>query len=294
MARMGIIGLLMPALLSGATLPVARGAIVVASESGVDAYAEALEGLDAALGSGPMRVVDVRSGGAALAGALAAVDVQLVIAVGGPALAEVQLRKPAVPVVATMVLHGAPGQATAWVYLDVPLSAQLEGMRSLWPQRRRVGIIRNPAHAADSAETLESRARREGFTAQVVDCDGPARLLKALASLRNKVDFLLCYPDPDLYNSVTIKPLVLASIEGRLPLVGFSPAFVRAGAAAGIYADYREIGRMTAETALRLLRGENGSGEDSSRKIRMAVNQRVMRLLGVEFHTGDFPVEVFR
>ena len=80
--------------------------------------------------------------------------------------------------------------------------------------------------------------------------------------MKGKVDFLLCFPDPDLYNPVTIKPLVMASLEGRLPLVGFSPAFVRAGAAAGIYPDYRETGRQTAEMAQRLLHGDDRGGEE--------------------------------
>jgi ABC-type uncharacterized transport system substrate-binding protein len=167
-------------------------------------------------------------------------------------------------------------------------------MRALWPRHTRIGIIRNPARSRYSAEALESRARKEGFTAMVVDCDGPAGLLKAVAAMKGKVDYLLCFPDPDLYNAVTIKPLVMASLENRLPIVGFSPAFVRAGAAAGIYPDYRETGRQTAEMALRMMRGEERAAEEGPRKIQISVNQRIAHLLGVEFHTSALPVEVFR
>jgi putative ABC transport system substrate-binding protein len=128
----------------------------------------------------------------------------------------------------------------------------------------------------------------------VVDCDGPGALLKAIAALKGKVDFLLCFPDPDLYNAVTIKPLVMAALESRLPIVGFSPAFVRAGAAAGIYPDYRETGRQTAEMALRMLRGEDRGGDEGPRRIQVAVNQRITRLLGMDFQTSALSVEVFR
>jgi ABC-type uncharacterized transport system substrate-binding protein len=86
----------------------------------------------------------------------------------------------------------------------------------------------------------------------------------------------------------------MASLESRLPLVGFSPAFVRAGAAAGIYPDYRELGRQTAEMARRVLRGEEPGIDEAPRKIQLAVNQRVARLLGVEFVTSALRVEVFR
>jgi putative ABC transport system substrate-binding protein len=193
-----------------------------------------------------------------------------------------------------MVMHGSGGDAVAHVSLDIPLSAQLQAMRSLWPNHSRAGIIRNPTRFRYSTEALEARARKEGFTILVADCESPGQLLKIFASLKGKVDFVLCPPDPDLYNPVTIKPLVMASLEGRLPLIGFSPAFVRAGAAAGIYPDYRETGRQTAELAQRVLRGEDRIADEGPRMVRTAWNQRVARLLGVSFQTGGMAVEVFR
>lgn len=291
---MGVISVLSSLLLAAASLPVAQGAIVVAYESGVDAYAQALEGLSGALGSNNLRLLDLRASGADLGSAVSGRDVQLVIAIGSRARDDVQARKLAVPTLATMVVHSAESEGGGHVEVDLPLSAQLQAMRSLLPNRFRVGILRNPARSRYSAEAFESRARKEGYTAVVIDCDGPAQLLAAVAALKGKVDFLLCFPDPELYNSLTIKPLVMASLEIRLPLVGFSPAFVRAGAAAGIYPDYRELGRQTAEMARRLLRGEDRGADEFPRKTQLAVNQRVARLLGVEFTPGTLPVEVFR
>jgi ABC-type uncharacterized transport system substrate-binding protein len=119
-------------------------------------------------------------------------------------------------------------------------------------------------------------------------------LLKALSALQGKVDFVLCMPDPDLYNAVTIKPLVMASLEHRLPLVGFSPSFVRAGAAAGIFPDYRDLGRQAAEMAQHLLRGEERTADESPRKLQVAINQRVARLLGVDFRGDTLAAEVYR
>jgi putative ABC transport system substrate-binding protein len=279
-----------------ASISPAAGPIVVAYESNVDAYTAAVAGLDAATAGKLLRIIDLRSatGAGDLTRAIASSDVRLVVAVGSGAVAEVQARRPAVPVLVTMVLHGGGAETAAGhVDLDIPLGMQLEAIRSLLPRATRVGIIRNPARSRQSADAIEERARKDGFTAIVVDCDGPAHLLKALAQLKGRVDFLLCFPDPDLYNAVTIKPLVMASLESRLPLVGFSPAFVRAGAAAGIYPDYRDVGRQTAAMAMRLLRGEAGYLDEPA-KVRLAVNQRVARLLGLEFRTASPSVEVFR
>jgi ABC-type uncharacterized transport system substrate-binding protein len=280
-------------LLLAAALPAAPANVLVVAESGVEAYAEALEGIDSVLGGNRYTRFDLRQDGADLGRALAAPDLRVVIAVGSRAVADVSVRQPNVPVIGSMVLHGADQEGGPHVDLDVPLSAQLSAIRAIWPRHSRVAIIRNPARSRYSAEALESQAHKEGFVAVVVDCDGPARLLKAVAQVKGKADFLLCFPDPDLYNAVTIKPFVLASLEARIPVVGFSPAFVRAGAAAGIFPDYREIGRQAAEAALERLRGGDGSPGESPRKVRVAVNQRVARLLGIEFRT-DSRTEVFR
>jgi putative ABC transport system substrate-binding protein len=298
MSPLAMTALLLPALAASA-LPASQGAVVVVSESGVDAYTEAVDGVSAVLSGGGFRVMD--AGGmagaldSALEGALGNKDTRLVIAVGSRALSSVRARHIAVPVETVMVLAGGePDSAAGHVDLAIPLAAQLGAMRAIWPGRRRAGIIRNPAQPRWAAEVLEACARHEGFLPLVVDCLGPAHLLKALATLKGKVDFVLCFPDPDLYNPVTIKPLVLASLEHGLPLVGFSPAFVRAGAAAGIFPDYRDLGRQAGEMALRLLRGEERAADESPRKIQVAINQRVDRLLGVEFRAGALGAEVFR
>jgi len=281
---------------AAAALPVAHAAIVVAYESGVDAYVEALAGMEAGLDAHSARAIDVHAAGGlgALERALASPDARLVITVGSRALAEVQSRHPAAPVLATMVLHGGGEAPAGRLEVEVGLAAQLEAIHTLLPRAQRVGIIRDPARSRYTTEMLESRARKLGFTAVVVECGGAAQLLKAVTSLKGKVDVLLCFPDPELYNAVTIKPLILASIDLRLPVVGFSPAFVRAGAAVGIYADYREVGRQTAAMAGRYLRGEERLGKEEPFKVRVSINQRVARLLGVEFRTRGLAVEVLK
>jgi len=285
-------------LLTAASLQAAaQNGVLVAYDSGVDAYTEVLAGIREHLPVAAAGIVDLH-GPAGIAGldrAIAATNTRLVIAVGAQALAEVQSRRAGVPVLSVLVLHGPEsGSPAGHLDLDVSLAAQLSAMHSLLPRAARVGIVRNPARSRYTAEALESRARKEGFTAVLAECDRPGQLLKALASLKGKVDFVLCFPDPDLFNAATIKPLILLSLEERLPVVGYSPAFVRAGAAAGIYPDYRETGRQAADLALRMLRGEERLPDENPSKVRVAVNERVARLLGLQFAAAPFPVEVFR
>jgi putative ABC transport system substrate-binding protein len=297
MPRLGVTALIVPLMFAAGSLPASHVSVLVVSESGVDAYREALDGVTAVLPAGDFRVLD--AGDKAFendfAGALEGGQARVVIAVGSRALAAVRAHRSAIPVVSAMALHaGGNEPGIRRVELDIPPGAQLAAMRSLWPGHTRAGIIRSPAQARYAVDALEAAARKEGFSLRIVDCDGPAHLLKALSELKGKVDFVLCLPDPDLYNAVTVKPLVLASLDQSLPLVGFSASFVRAGAAAGIFPDYGDLGQQSAELAMRMVRGEDrGAEPESPRKVHVAVNQRVARLLGVSFR-ADGLAEVFR
>lgn len=291
------VGRLAAALLwAWAGLSASPPAALVAYDSGVEAFGEALDGLKAVLGPAGIEILDLQKSGAEteLAGVLGRHEIRMVIAIGSEALVAVRAHNAGVPVIASMVMHPAdPGGLRGRVDLALPVGTWLAEVKLLLPQRRRVGIIRSRAHASQPAAEVEAAARQQGYTAVVVDCDGPADLLQALAALKGRVDLVLCPPDADLYNSVTIKPLILASLEHRLPIVGFSAAFVRAGAVAGVYPDYREIGRQTGELAWRILRGEDGNHEEGPRKVNAAINQRVAHLLGVDFQ-ANAAVEVLK
>lgn len=292
---MGVIASLVA--FAATVLPASQISVLVVCEPGVEAYNDALSGVTAVLSPDTFRQMDAGSKTFDRDFARALEDeTRVVIAVGGRALSKVRGHHPGVPIVSVMVPHGsAVERGVRRVDLDIPVAAQLAAMKSLWPGRLRAGLVRNSAQSRYPVEVLSAIARKEGFSLLVLDCDGPASLLKAIAAFRGRVDFVLCPPDSELYNSVTIKPLVMASLEQRLPLVGSSQAFVRAGAAAGIFPDYADLGRQAAEAALRLLRGDDrGGANESPRKVLVAVNQRVIRLLGVEFRPETLAAEVYR
>jgi len=281
---------------AGMGLYSSQPAALVVYDSSVEAFGEALDGVKAVLGPAGIEVVDLRAPGieAELTRMLGRREFRVTIVIGTESLAAVRAQNAGVPVIATMILHPAnPEGLGGHVDLALPVGTWLAQVKLLMPERRRVGIIRSRAHASQTAAAVEAVAHQQGFTAIVIDCDGPADLLRALAALKGRVDLVLCPPDADLYNSVTIKPLILASLENRLPIMGFSSAFVRAGAVAGIYPDYREIGRQTGELAGRLLRGEEGNREEGPRKVNAAINQRVAHLLGVDLRISP-AVEVLR
>lgn len=274
--------------------------VTVVWTSGIQPFEDAVRGLRAGFqGADPMEFIDLKSPAAeselTQAGRGTA---RLTIAVGVNALTAVSAHRFAGPILATMVLRSdvapmiagsSPNQISA-VYLDVPVTDVVAQIKALFPGKTRLGLIRNPTR--DPVEPQwQTQARQQGFSLEVRECSSPEGLLKAFASLKRKVDFVLLQPDSTLYNDATARPLLMSSIENQLPVIGFSASFVRAGAAVGVYPDFTDIGLQTSELGRRYLAAQAGLGNETPRKVVVAANQGVMRLLGLEYHVREgFPV----
>lgn len=280
-------------------------AVIVVFGSGVEAYLEAMTGLRAGLARlVPSPVfIDLKSHQAevTLTGALATGQQRLVITVGAEALTTVVSRGGDAVIISTMIVRSdrtrGPLAAPAMprplaVYLDVPLASLLSELRTLLPGKNRFGMIRNSSRD-EPDPSQPARAKQQGFTLHAVECSRPEDLVKSFLSLKGKTDFVVVLPDSSLYNNTTVRPLILASLESRLPIVGFSSSFVRAGAALGIYPDFQDVGSQTADIVQKLISGKTGMADEGPRKLQVAVNQRVVRLLGLQYNEAPGLV-VFR
>lgn len=264
------------------------GHLTVVYTSEARPYTEALEGLRANLGDMPLVTVDLQSptSAAQLASSLQRDSSRLIITIGGEALDAVNARKVDVPLVATMIMRSEQARGShlsATVHLDIPLADILAELKAVFPRKTRVAIIRNPAVTGQVDNAALARARLLGFAVQVADCHNPEELLRALRTLKGQVDFVLFLPDSTLYNSTTVKPIILASLESHLLVVGFSQSFVRAGAALGVYPDFHDVGAQTGTLAQKQLAGQAIASEEGPRKLVVAINQRVIRLLGIDY-----------
>ena len=272
--------------------PIAGEQVLVVTSSGVAAYEEVLDGFRKALGPLPAYVVDLRlqDGQNRLTDALQAKTIRVLVTIGVEAAENVMPRRGSIPLVAAAITPNllpkqavGRGRMITIIPVHVPFPVLLDSIKRVFPRKLRLGMIYNPAVSEASPEALKAAADAAGFKATVAECAGPAQLLQVLQSFKDEVDLVLCFPDATLYNSATVKPLVLASLRYRLPLVGFSESFVRAGAALSIYSNFREIGVHSAELVQKALSGQPVSKTESPRKFKLAVNQNITRLLGLGY-----------
>lgn len=267
--------------------------VVVVTSSAVEPFEEAVNGIRRGLGPAATVVIaDLAAKSGSLADNLAGKDVRLLVTVGNNALDSAAGFGTA-PILATMLPRAdlaASGRRAprGAVVLDLALADILQQIAVVLPGKTRAAIIRNPANGVPQSE-LEAQAKTAGMTLQVSDCMRPEGLLRALLSLKGHVDFVICPPDGALFNSTTVRPLILTSLENRLPVVGFSESFARTGAAAAVYPDYFEVGLQTGEAARKYLAGASLPAEERPHKVIVAVNPRVARLLGIRIRSDGAP-----
>lgn len=167
------------------------------------------------------------------------------------------------------------------LYLDQPLSRQLDLIRLALPAARRVGVLWGPESQAQ-APALKTLAQVSGLDLIEATIGHNELLFSSLKNVLEDADLLLAVADPQLYNSSSIQNILLASFRAKVPLVAFSPAYVRAGALLALHVTPTQIGLQAATIARGVLLGKALSANPIySLDFSVTVNEHVARSLGL-------------
>lgn len=165
------------------------------------------------------------------------------------------------------------------IVLDQPPARQMALLRYAFPHMRRVGVMLGPESQTSQA-MLEKAATDQGLQANIYKVDGEADLYSALRRVLEENDLLLAVPDAAVYNGGSIQNVLLASYRQRVPLIGFSPAYMRAGAMLALYSTPAQIGSQTARTVRALLADAPVQALQGPVEFMVSVNANVARSLG--------------
>lgn len=267
--------------------------LVVTSERG-GAYDESIDALRDALASSPPypSVADIDWQDFAdidLAGA------RVVVTVGSQAAQAVALRDAALPVLNILVprvafetLHDGHAESArhSAVFLDQPVSRQIAAIIEALPGWTRLALIAGP-HTRALVTELSDAARAAGFDVRTADIDSERELYAAMRQTLAAPAILVAVPDRQIYNSHTIQNILLTSYRQRSPLVGFSPAYVRAGALLGLYSTPAQIAAQAADAVRSALAGGGLPPPRYPERFEIGINTTVARSLGLELATTD-------
>jgi ABC-type uncharacterized transport system substrate-binding protein len=267
------------------------GVTVVLSEEG-GAYAQVADKLREVLfQSGgaarlPVKVIGLQEGGS-----LRADPGQLLVAVGTGAMEALAQKNLPQPVLSVLVPRAAFEKTArqsgrlgdrnfSAITLDQPWARQFSLIRHALPGKLKVGILLAP-NSIELAKVLSAAANAAGLVARIEMVDGDADPLPELKHLLGESDVLLAVPEPLIYNRNTIQSILLTTYRYEVPLLGFSPSYVKAGAIAAVFTVPEQIGQQAAEMIQHLAAERRLPLPQSPRYFSVGVNAQVARSLGI-------------
>jgi len=211
-----------------------------------------------------------------------------IYSLGTSAAEYAQTEFPDYPLVAAMILKDSvikQKNNQTGILLHFSAEVQLEWVRKFLPEAKRVGILYDPALNSAWVKEVESAAQKTGIEVITFKVSTPKQLISGLKYINKNADVLLAIPDQTVYSGKTAKQVLVYTYRNRIPFVGLSASWVKAGALYALEVDYRDLGRQAAELIKKNLAG---TPPETSifhpEKIAYSVNSKIIDYLRLEIN----------
>ncbi len=173
-------------------------------------------------------------------------------------------------------------RSTSAIVLDQPYARQLELVKKILPKVNKLGVLLGPG-SLDAKKELEQSATQQGLSLLYVTVKNASELSSGLKQVMEGSDALWAIPDPVIYSRETAQTILLTTYRYQKPVIGFSQAYVRAGALAAVYSTPQQIARQLAEELAVTGKAKNGmTGVRYPKYFSVDVNVQVGQSLGVD------------
>ncbi len=127
-----------------------------------------------------------------------------------------------------------------------PDCRHIQLIKSINPEWSTVGVL-SSLGSLDIAAALTKCAIRQNINLRVYAITDKTDLLVTLEAAIEDNKALLAISDSLIYNSNTVKNILLTAYRHRKPVIGYSDSFVQAGAIAAIYTSPESVGDKAAK-----------------------------------------------
>jgi ABC-type uncharacterized transport system substrate-binding protein len=174
----------------------------------------------------------------------------------------------------------ARGRTLSALVLDQPPTRQMALIRAGLPQRLRVGALMGPDAAVQSAG-LGAAAAAQGLRFAGAPVSGAADLGEQLQRVLAESDVLLAVPDSIVFSAANVQNILRSAFERRVPMIGYSPAFARAGAVLAVYSTPAQVGEQAGDWLREALAGKPLPPTQGPRGFEIAANPHIAAALGL-------------
>jgi ABC-type uncharacterized transport system substrate-binding protein len=135
---------------------------------------------------------------------------------------------------------------TSAIYIDQPIERQISLAQSLLPQASTVGVLISTSLAA-RADELKTALAHHGLGLNLVTVNAGEDPAVGIQRMMQGSDLVLAVYDPLVLQPITAKWLLYMAYKRRLPVIGFSQAYAKAGAMAAVFSTPQQLGSHAGE-----------------------------------------------
>lgn len=181
----------------------------------------------------------------------------LVFAIGPLAANAAKKRVADAPVVFAMVpnyeKYGLSGANVAGVALSRSVRSQLEALKALLPQAKRVGVLFNPKFSRGVVDGATAAAKELSLSLVAAKVDSADDIAGTLSALSGKIDVLWMIADRTVATTEGVRSIVRNALESKVPVLALSESQVKEGALLSLSPNYLAIGQQAGRLANRIL-----------------------------------------
>lgn len=191
------------------------------------------------------------------------------------------------PVVAHLVPSmAASGTNVTGVSDALALEAQVDLIKKVVPEAKRVGMVYNPgeANSAVVVKEMKELLPKHGMTLVEATAPRTVDVGAAARSLVGKVDVIYTNTDNNVVSAY--ESLVKVGNDAKVPLIASDTDSVARGAIAALGVNYYNLGLQTGQQVVRILRGEKPGdmASETSSNLELYVNPGAAKRQGVSLN----------
>ena len=261
--------------------------VVVVQSADIRPFDETRNGFESTCGCTIAEVIVTGSARSNVAGAIRRMNPDGVLAIGLDALARVQNIRD-IPLFYTMTAGtGHPFQELknlSGVSMFISPERQLQAIKEMFPNARRIGLIYDPRNTASLFERAVQYANAHSIEIIAKKAYSNRAVLPLLEELKGKIDVFIMFPDVTVTNRETIDSMLLFSFRNGIPIFTFSEKYVEMGALAALIVDPFDLGAQTGEIFRKRLEGRSpiSSTREYARQQVLLINPKIAQKLGIK------------
>lgn len=159
---------------------------------------------------------------------------------------------------------------------------------SLLPGRRGASVSMLVSATTQSRLVrYEAAGAERGLKVQGERVDKESEVGPAVERLVASKGVFLALPDPVTQTQVTVPPLLLITYRAAVPVIGYSDAYLRAGAAVALYSTPEQVAQQVLDTVNLYRRSGSLPTAQTLKYYSVGINPTVLRSLGITLPSAE-------